>query len=1202
MPTLLTLGELRLEGVATSALSSPRIELTMLAYLARRAPRAIGRGELAELFWRDRDTGKARQSLRQALLELKRLLGDGLVADQDKVGLAPGAVALDTAAFEREVAAGRWREAAASWRGEFLSSADDLGGEDFRLWLESEREALHRALRLVLTQLIEPARGDGNWQEGIAWAQRWVDLLPLEEEGHRHLIELILLDGRPAEALARHAAFCSQLRGIDAEPTRAFLDLGATLEHAAAGAPGRRTPGSAALFTPDLTGRGQVMAELQAAWREVRAGTSAAILVEGDPGIGKSRLCEEFLRQLAAKPAAPTILRARGYEAAAHDDLATITDLAAVLAAAPGVSGASAAALAELAYLAPAIGERFPSLAKPIGSLHALEDALLEVLGAIAAEHPVVVYFDDLPLADRASQQLLMAVSGRISGPILFLVTARTGEDRTSAYVELASRMGIRRIKLQPLSPREIELLLGSMLQLTPSTRHQLAQRLHVDGGGNPFYTIELTAALVDEGLLHITDGGAWQLASDGGKAIPLPGTVREVVGRRLERLNPETRAALEAAAVLGRHFDPALVAAVAGIAPSTWTVAQEELIARRIVRDCTGTTGGNEFTHEIMHRAAYDLLPTPRREGLHRAAAVVYKPMARTDARAQAAFSYHQDQAGSSSPRGRRWIAVAAIGSVLLLGVAGVSLLRKDSARWDLQGVQVLPFENQTGDSTLGSVGRMAADWINLGLVQTRLVTIVPAEASGDRNGSAATLVYGRYYADGDSLRFRAEVLDARSGSVLFALEPVASSRRSPMEAIERVRQHLTALLATHLNPRLSDWTSAASKPTTFEAYQEYAIGVELFLQLEYRASIVHYTRASLLDPDFAMAQLDAAIAYMNLGEFHAADSIGRIVGRAAERLAPFDRYWLRWMQAHLRGDRVGALQAVRQAAELTPGSEAWYQVGYEARALNHPREAVEALRRLNPAKAGEQGWYPYWGQLTTSYHLGNDHRRELEAARAGRRQYPGILPTLSYEVRALAALGRTATLSQRLDEGMSMPPYDGWTPAALLRAAAEELEAHGHAGDAHTARARGIDWLESRPPEEQASEGHRFLLAQLCYRDDRLADAEALFRRLAAEHPDSVSYAGYLGVLAARAGRAEEAKRMIDWLRTVKRPYLGGLPTVWQAKIEARRGRREEAVDRLGEAFAQGGQVDLWLHTDTDLSSLRDHPRFRGFLRPKD
>ena len=89
---------------------------------------------------------------------------------------------------------------------------------------------------------------------------------------------------------------------------------------------------------------------------------------------------------------------------------------------------------------------------------------------------------------------------------------------------------------------------------------------------------------------------------------------------------------------------------------------------------------------------------------------------------------------------------------------------------------------------------------------------------------------------------------------------------------------------------------------------------------------------------------------------------------------------------------------------------------------------------------------------------------------------------------------------------------------------------------------------------------------------------------------------------MLAARAGRNEEAERIAGWLGTVKRPYLDGLPAVWQARIEARLARTEQAIDRLDQAFAQGGQMDLWLHTDPDLSSLRDHPRFRGFLRPKD
>src|SRR4051812_47504506 len=105
-----TLGELRLEGDSEARLSSRRKELALLTYLARRAPRTTGRGELAELLWGNRDAVKARQSLRQALLELKRTVGNGLDAGTEKVGLTGDAVTLDLASFESDLAAGRWRE------------------------------------------------------------------------------------------------------------------------------------------------------------------------------------------------------------------------------------------------------------------------------------------------------------------------------------------------------------------------------------------------------------------------------------------------------------------------------------------------------------------------------------------------------------------------------------------------------------------------------------------------------------------------------------------------------------------------------------------------------------------------------------------------------------------------------------------------------------------------------------------------------------------------------------------------------------------------------------------------------------------------------------------------------------------------------------------------------------------------------------
>jgi predicted Zn-dependent protease len=193
-------------------------------------------------------------------------------------------------------------------------------------------------------------------------------------------------------------------------------------------------------------------------------------------------------------------------------------------------------------------------------------------------------------------------------------------------------------------------------------------------------------------------------------------------------------------------------------------------------------------------------------------------------------------------------------------------------------------------------------------------------------------------------------------------------------------------------------------------------------------------------------------------------------------------------------------------------------------------------------------------------------------------------------------------AEVRQRLAEGLSIPAYDGRNAATLLRTAAEELDAHGHPSEARDSRRQGIAWLESHSADERALEINRFALAQLLYLDDRLPEARALFLALAAEHPGNISYQGYLGVLAVRAGDTTEAGRILQWLAAVRRPYLSGLPSFWQARIAARLGRVDEALDDMDEALARGGQIDLWFHTDVDLASLRDNPRFRALLAPKD
>src|SRR6266850_2473841 len=128
MLRLQTLGRLRLEGEGIATLSSRRKELVLLAFLARRGGKPLARAEAAALLWEDRDDHRARQSLRQALLELRRLVGEGLLVEPEYVVLAERAVDLDATAFERDVAAGRLDAAVTRWEGDFLAGVEDIGG------------------------------------------------------------------------------------------------------------------------------------------------------------------------------------------------------------------------------------------------------------------------------------------------------------------------------------------------------------------------------------------------------------------------------------------------------------------------------------------------------------------------------------------------------------------------------------------------------------------------------------------------------------------------------------------------------------------------------------------------------------------------------------------------------------------------------------------------------------------------------------------------------------------------------------------------------------------------------------------------------------------------------------------------------------------------------------------------------------------
>ncbi len=577
--------------------------------------------------------------------------------------------------------------------------------------------------------------------------------------------------------------------------------------------------------------------------------------------------------------------------------------------------------------------------------------------------------------------------------------------------------------------------------------------------------------------------------------------------------------------------------------------------------------------------------------------------------------------------PRRRRAPALAVIAALAVVAAA-VALWRVvprgGAAAPVANRVVVLPYDNQTGDSTLDPIGRMVADWITEGLAQTSDVQVVPnmivlqtlagikprPGGSGERTAvqelarltQSGLAVTGSYYRHGDRLEFHSEVLDVRSSTPLGVIEPVLGRMENPTAAIDSLRLRVMGVLAARLNS--AGWEIPASvQPPSYDTYRAYAEGMSRWIGGNYLEAGVLFERAFALDSTYLRALILASAAYGNAGNRARSDSLLEFLVLRRDRLSPYDQYRLDFGLAELRGDREAQLAAARAAVRLVPIGTARFALIVSLRAVNRPREALAEYDDLLRHGMPESGaaWYVVWGGRTELYHILGQHKKELEVARAGRARLSGSLPVLLYEGRALAALGRMDELRALSDEILAQRVRPGLTPGDVLLTLAEELRAHGHAAEAAEVADRALAWYDAQPPAVLARGWRRDLEASLLYLRERWADAAAQWDSIPSDSTNVVTRLGTRGVLAVRLGQPDSARTIAAELARLDRPRLNGQHTLWRARIAAVLGEKDNAVALLRQAFAEGVAYGIWLHTDMDLESLRDYKPYRELVRPK-
>lgn len=353
-----------------------------------------------------------------------------------------------------------------------------------------------------------------------------------------------------------------------------------------------------------FVGRGRELAGIEARLDAALHGIGSLVLVDGEAGIGKTALADQLIRR------------------ASEGGLTTCWGTC--------VETDGASAFHPWRQILATVGPQARRLLdREVTSRFQLFDEIVNALAAAARRAGLLVVLDDLHWADLPSVRLLQAVASGVARHRMVVVALYRGSDVRprsdvmDAVTALQRERTTSRLTLDGLVPTEVEELARATTRhdLDLAALHTLVQRAE----GNPLFVIE---------MVRLSD-----VAGD--LELVAPRGVRDVIGRRLARVDPETRHLLRMAAVLGREFTAELVAEFADI-----SLAQVESgIDEAIDADLVSSTQGRSvrFTHGLIQEVSYADLPTNDRARLHlRAAAALGDATERVDA-----VAHHLRQAG---------------------------------------------------------------------------------------------------------------------------------------------------------------------------------------------------------------------------------------------------------------------------------------------------------------------------------------------------------------------------------------------------------------------------------------------------------------------------------------------------------------------------------------------------------------------------
>jgi DNA-binding SARP family transcriptional activator len=590
---LRSLGACEIDVGDTRLLPTARTLFAGALYLAVEGARPIPREQFLELLWPDAADEKANHSLRQMFYRL-RAHGIPLDSDASRVVLPAGTVSTDFDALLAPASALPAGELLSRIPGGFLPGYAPRGLSEFAEWVDAQRARVNAMLCAQLLSGLAAPKAAGDWPAVEALAQRCLELDPLNDAATLALAESMAMSGSKARAIMvidRYVNEAGPRAKALQRPAAALRKRIAELYPLPPVLDGE----------PPQTGRDAEMAELSAALDDAHAGRGAAIVISGEPGIGKTRLASEFAR--AAQLRGARIARASMSRNDQRRPLGAWSDLVPTLRRMPGALGCDPESLG---YLERLTSPDAPNAGAAPGHAHAeflfarIRIAILDLVSAVASESCLVLIVEDIHWMDEWSWDVMSVLSRRLGATgALIVMTRRDGHDEATPVPKDALVRGVMLATLDEGACRTLVRSIGGPL---PVADEEFLAWCARTSAGNPYFLIELARRAS---------------RSDGRFQAP-PSLVR-LIGERFMEVAPLSRRLLQAAAVLGRNSTLARLESVLGERPVELLDSLDELTRHSlIVADAERLV----CRHDLLGSSALSDLSPPSLQLLHRRAA----------------------------------------------------------------------------------------------------------------------------------------------------------------------------------------------------------------------------------------------------------------------------------------------------------------------------------------------------------------------------------------------------------------------------------------------------------------------------------------------------------------------------------------------------------------------------------------------------